>query len=363
MKTQLFTKYEELKKISERWNQLVLNSDDPQIFYLWDWVDTYLDRSLSKNDEIFIVTVWDDSELIGIAPMKIIRKNLGVCKQRILTNLLSEYVDYSAFVIDKNVKAIEVLKKICDQILEYKKKWDIIQLDNFNSNCKTAWLLKDIMTYKGFVDVSRYVNVTAPYLDYIDYDRVFDKKHLSDMSRRKKKLEKEAQIEIVVGSEINNEIWEKLVTFHKENYKGVGFSHRICQLFYGKLISRQEMADKIEFSYFVVNKEIAAVHFGFIYADRVYYYVPSYNKNYSKFGVGNLLLKEIIDHYREKGYKTFDFLRGSENYKNVWTDKCQFNFSFNAVAPQAALIHRLMFNFRIAFKLIPILRNLRNKLR
>ena len=191
MQIKLYTDFEELRGIEDEWDRLVSRSDDPQIFYHWAWIDAYYKAGMKDGAKPFIVSVWSNNQLVGIAPLKIAIKNSGLLKMRLLTNFLTEFIDYSTFMIDKTLNVKTVLKRICVCILEHQGEWDVIKLYNFNSNSRSTWVLQEIMANAGFVDVGSYVGVVASYIDLnTDYERVFSKKQLKNIERRRKKAEK-----------------------------------------------------------------------------------------------------------------------------------------------------------------------------
>lgn len=364
MQIKLYTDFEELRGIEDEWDRLVSRSDDPQIFYHWAWIDAYYKAGMKDGAKPFIVSVWSNNQLVGIAPLKIAIKNSGLLKMRLLTNFLTEFIDYSTFMIDKTLNVKTVLKRICVCILEHQGEWDVIKLYNFNSNSRSTWVLQEIMANAGFVDVGSYVGVVASYIDLnTDYERVFSKKQLKNIERRRKKAEKEFRVETVIGQSIKAEYWEKLLDFHKSAWNKKGFSDDSSQLFYKELIDHRIIKENTEFSYLLLNDTLAAGHFGFLYNNKVYYYIPSYDKNYSKYGVGQILLQEMIDYYKDRGFDTFDFLRGDESYKDGWTERCQFLYIFGAVSPAASFIHRVVMNVNMALNTIPMLKKLYRKIR
>ena len=55
----------------------------------------------------------------------------------------------------------------------------------------------------------------------------------------------------------------------------------------------------------------------------VYYYIGAFDPEYSKFGPGNLIIRQVIEFCAKSGFRWFDFLRGQEAYKYKWGAKDQ----------------------------------------
>lgn len=50
----------------------------------------------------------------------------------------------------------------------------------------------------------------------------------------------------------------------------------------------------------------------------LYYYIGAFDPEYSRFGLGNLIIRRVIEFAAKGGYSSFDFLRGQEAYKYKW---------------------------------------------
>ena len=63
---------------------------------------------------------------------------------------------------------------------------------------------------------------------------------------------------------------------------------------------------------------IAATALHFVHGDRVYYYLGGFSKNYANLRPGIAMFAAVIQRSIERGYKSYDFLRGTEPYKYQW---------------------------------------------
>jgi hypothetical protein len=63
--------------------------------------------------------------------------------------------------------------------------------------------------------------------------------------------------------------------------------------------------------------------------EKVYYYLPAFDRRFDKYSVGSILLKHIILEAGAEGYQAFDFLRGDEKYKQLWGTNQTFNVDYN----------------------------------
>jgi CelD/BcsL family acetyltransferase involved in cellulose biosynthesis len=67
-----------------------------------------------------------------------------------------------------------------------------------------------------------------------------------------------------------------------------------------------------------INERIVAVFYGFAHHDTVYYYLSGYDPSLEKLSIGNVIVAQAIETAVRDGAKTFDFLRGAEEYKYSW---------------------------------------------
>lgn len=63
-------------QLKQPWNELVSSSQDPNPFILWEWAYTWWEVYSSKEDKLYIIALYDGTELISIAPFYI-KKQLG----------------------------------------------------------------------------------------------------------------------------------------------------------------------------------------------------------------------------------------------------------------------------------------------
>ena len=55
-------------------------------------------------------------------------------------------------------------------------------------------------------------------------------------------------------------------------------------------------------------------------SERLYYIMPSYNIEYSKFSPGKILLYFLFEWCSKKGIEVFDFTEGKSKYKLQWSN-------------------------------------------
>ena len=74
-----------------------------------------------------------------------------------------------------------------------------------------------------------------------------------------------------------------------------------------------------------LNERIVAVFYGFAHHDTDYYYLSGYDPPLDKMSPGTIIVAHAIEQSVRSGAKTFDFLRGAEDYKYAWGAKDRVN--------------------------------------
>lgn len=319
---------EKFNLIKEDWSNLEKRVDDFQIFYSWDWAESYINTVLDNGDKLFIIMIYEKNICIGIFPLKLVEKSFGLTKYKVLTDIYRYSVDYYDIYIDKKYNKYSILKKLMNFIEVNSKYWDIIELRCLNSRNGTIYLIEDIISKTPNLKLETEQNVLTPYLNLIDIENKAKLGNIREIKRKERKLKKSFEVGIKVNDTFNFRVWNKFIEFHKYTWEESMFNYSEVENFYITLAKKMEKKGCLEFSYLTLNNECVAVHYGFKDNNKIYYYIPVYSKKINKsFSVGSILLYNIITHYKEKGIKEFDFLRGNEAYKFDWTDTVSMNYN------------------------------------
>jgi CelD/BcsL family acetyltransferase involved in cellulose biosynthesis len=349
------------EKCLNKWDVVYNSLKEKSIFFSSQWA--YLSaQHFLKNGQLFVIIVEDKGRPIGVAPFKITKKRILGLNLRTLTHLNDCATDYTGILISADANARDVLKEVIQALCKNAHCWDFLHLDNFSSSEKFTRIFFDLAIHTSIRDLSKYVNVNAPFADLQAGVTLFSKKQLKDIERREKRLVEKHKIEYFIATDFSEKVWESFVDFHKARYPNTGFNSEDNQKFYRALLADCCVIGQIEFSYMLVDGVLAAGHFGFRDEHRVYYYIPVYNPRFALTGVGQILLNKMVYHYLNLGYREFDFLRGNESYKWNWCDDARLNFSFVGGSPNNSITTRLVTNIWIAFKCVPILQKLYQRL-
>ncbi len=74
-----------------------------------------------------------------------------------------------------------------------------------------------------------------------------------------------------------------------------------------------------------VNEKPAAIFYGFAHSGTVYFYLSGYDPALERLSPGTVIVAHAIEEAVRDGAKTFDFLRGAEDYKYAWGAQDRMN--------------------------------------
>ena len=95
------------------------------------------------------------------------------------------------------------------------------------------------------------------------------------------------------------------------SYKAPGFHDKLIKYGLSEGISH--------LSELRLNDKAISWHLGFIYKARFYWYLPVYKAEFSQYSPGKVHLYFCIEDAIKKNANIYDFLRGDEDYKSLWT--------------------------------------------
>jgi CelD/BcsL family acetyltransferase involved in cellulose biosynthesis len=73
---------------------------------------------------------------------------------------------------------------------------------------------------------------------------------------------------------------------------------------------------------------------GFRCGKRLWDYNKAYDHTFSRFAPGTLLVAALLDYGSSHGYEEYDFLRGEEQYKTVWSTRFHERFRLQIWSPR-----------------------------
>ena len=345
---QLINSMKEFNSIKVEWDELVEEHPRPQIFLTHDWIRCWLEV-FAKKGTLLIYVYRVDSKIKFIAPlMHSRRKYLQKISRKSIHFLGVDRSDSHDFIYASSYESL--IPKLIDKlILQYPK--DILSFDSIIEDSPTLTVLNDYTPPKGII--SKVQNLSTPYILLNEMTaKSINKKNIL---RCKKHMQQSGEIEIKQVKE-NSDIEKFLPTLfeqHKQKWENSQYNQYNNREFYRKIAYMLKDLGRLEFTVFLFNQHPIAMHFGFSFNDRYYYFKPTFDFEFAHYSPGNVLLIDLIKQAKQRDFTWFDFGKGEESYKFRYTKNTNtlHNFLF---------CHRTLSNYSL-FALLTLVRKMREK--
>lgn len=295
-------------ELEQNWLKLQNNSECSAFQYV-GWIKKWKKEisDVNRKSLCLFVQIYYNEILICIVPLELVSK----FSFKILKVAGKPFNDYSDIVLDKNY--INFIKQNCRYIFSKilsNISTDIVYFENVSEKSNLYFLINNNKLYSH--------HYKSYQLKYFEKDKLISNKFENDTLRQIKRLKDIGQLEFRTIK--NFECKKKFFSFLKLNkekqlletqnwnyFKNKKYLNFFKNIFFYDYFS--------EISVLYLNKKILAGHFGFKISDKFYYLFPTYDKKFSKYSPGNIVLFYLIKNFFENGGKIFDLTTGDERYK------------------------------------------------
>ncbi|HEV8660972.1 MAG TPA: GNAT family N-acetyltransferase [Thermoanaerobaculia bacterium] len=309
MSVEELTSFEQLQAIEplwmELWNRDAAATPFQSPLWLLPWFRHF------GSGELLTVAVRDNGRLDAIAPFFILRddddpaESLGM----LIGSGNSDYVD---MLSSPDAPVDEVVARL---VAADCAVWDLQQLRS----------------------ISPLLHVPAPprWSDEIEDQDPCLVLSLDDLADRtsthfrkklryyRRSLEREGRLSIESPTaESLDDFMKALFELHAARWKKRGLpgmlAAEIDQSFHREVARGMLAAASLRMYSMRINDRVVAIFYGFAHHDTVYYYLSGYDPSLEKFSPGTVIVAHAIEQALRDGAKSFDFLRGAEEYKYAW---------------------------------------------
>ena len=353
MNIEIITTLKDIEKIRPEWLGLFESNNSFSVFEHFEWI--YQKYCETGEDKILLLLVYDDvHNLAGIFPFVIAPLFIKKLEFKAIEHAAGPSADYSSFLLDKKLNRKVAIKRVVQKLIEIQPgKWTFYNICNLSSEDDNARL------FASYLEEMIYGCLFAREMTYnINFNEPFgESKKISNVKRRFSKLQNSGNVRVFIDAPVEQKILGQFVLHHGLQFSDTGFNTEKSQKFFNHLINQSDFSRYIEMSYILDGNDLVAGHFGFKHKSCLYYYVPVYNDKYKQYGPGQFLLMQMINHYKNLGFSKFDFLRGSEAYKDNWANTVDSNLTVFGVPENTSLQHRILVNIWIVKKLLPLFKS------
>ena len=330
--------------LKEEWNQLLSNSNSDHLFLSWDWLFAWwmIWRNKIHKAELFVILVYENAELIGIAPfykdVRVIKKLLfieriqflGTAYQSIAT-IRTEYLSIIARPDREDLVYRQIIEFLEDA------KWDELV---FKDVIKHDAVYKKFFLENNSFPLVRQVGADFGYKintyehDFGTFLRDLGKNTRLKLFNRRQRLADAGKINLeYYGSEHKLEMFSLLNDFHCKRWGVACFSTESIN-FHSKVIDALELNDC--FSILKLNGDSVSILYNITIGNRVYNVQSGYVENaYKDVSFGTLHLGYELERcFSNTAIKYFDLLAGlgkNSDYKKSFNGERIEFISFQVV--------------------------------
>lgn len=321
------------KESKDAWNRLALAMNLPSIFCTWEWIYTWWEH-FGRDYEPVILFVYKDAELVGILPLAYHKTLNGALIGRKLSycGSMELYPDHLDIICSKE-DAEQCLDAVFEFLRSEYKEWDVLDVSLLSEGSNIISYLKRKVFFLSAnlkqASAAPFIKISGSFDDYLN---TFKSKKRYDLKKKQRRLyEQGFKYTAFDNISQDNDGLRMLFDLHKQRAK----KKNILSTFQGEHIFEfhntfSQRINKNDWLWlrFIRNEEkIISAFYGFAFGGHLFYYQLGIDPEWESYSPGTVLFYEVINEAFSKGLKEFDFLRGSEEYKNRWTHECRALFT------------------------------------
>jgi len=320
--------------LEKEWQDMCTRSTH-YYFQTFQWmVNWWVYFGQKRDSKLHIVVAREGDTIVFIWPLIIERKR----SWKILRWMGADINDYCDVLIDDSVESPLEYVTAAWNVLKSTEKVDLVEFDKVRAD---SVMVPFLQQHKFFCTGKN----TAPYIrlnrweNWEDYFNHFKKNlRVKTHARHVRALQKKGNVSFITNDTkqikkiIDIVIQQKIDRFVEKGQSGI-LEDEVFPEYLLAVANMAKTQNTIHLAVLYLDETIIACHLGFLYQGRLYWYIPSFNQEYSKYSPGRILLEEIIQWCFQNNIAMFDFLLGDERYKYQWTDEditiCSFSTSLS----------------------------------
>jgi CelD/BcsL family acetyltransferase involved in cellulose biosynthesis len=319
MRFEKCTRFEQLVRVRNEWNELLAKSDADRLFLSFDWVETWWEH-FGGRYELLTHLLYEKDQLVGILPL-MCRTKEGFREMAILGVGRSDYLDFILHPL--HVEAC--IECFLEEVLRKTDGWDIFHSTRLIEHKATLdgllKLVKRTNNHQYFVrdfGAAPYIQIKGDWNAYLMSVR--NKQHVSQKLRQLEEKKGRIRFRKITSADQFEQVYTKLVSFHKFRWDHTKkcysmFNEHNMVEFYRAISLKALTNQSLHVGALVDTDEVLALDLGFVLENKFYYLISAINWDYARFSVGRIHLLHLLEEAFREHYSEFDFCYGDESYK------------------------------------------------
>lgn len=324
----------------KEWERILEDNNNDNPFLEFEWIYNWW-NFLSKGYELFVTVVLDDNNnILGFGPFMKLNK-IGYSEIYFIGYPESNYGDLVIF--DKY--KYEAVRVLIDYLLSLKERF-VFRLHGFIEDNSHFRIIKNYLDEKGVKFFIKSVNSYYIKSNDVTFNEYYKsrKKHNSfrNITKDEKSLGKFGDLHY---KRLDNSRIDEIFKLHLKRWKkkndNSNFAKGRVMEFFRHMALNEGNKIKTKATSLTLNEKLIAFGYGFECRGRCVMYRTAFDDDFRSYGIGKIILKDIIEECFNKGLDILDLSIGYERYKTDFTDSC--TKVSNIVFPSNSYISNIVF--------------------
>lgn len=323
-----------LGELESDWRAIYESCGDQSPFLSYDWMATWW-RHFGQNKRLAVVAILRDGSPVGIAPL-MLAKRAGCSSLQFLGRPLSDYSDF-LIAEDREANVASLTEYIGREM-----GWDALELSGIREDSPNLTPLQQSISHgsSGTWRAGWRTSNWAPYLplssSWQEYSDGLKKGLRTDTRRQIRRLEQQGELSFRECGTIEEvaQLLDRFSVQKSQRYTSTGAKDILRGggplAFFKDVANSLWERGQVHVSSLNLGDRPLAVHFGFVSGEKYFYYMPSFDADFSGFSPGRLLLTHLMEDSFSNGLSEFDFMAGADAYKYDWTSTERTLFEFTS---------------------------------
>jgi CelD/BcsL family acetyltransferase involved in cellulose biosynthesis len=318
----------EFLELENSWNTLLVDASH-SVFATWDWVWLWW-KHFGNNHRLAIVVAEEGQEVIGVAPlMYSVEKMFGLQRGN-LEFIGTPHSDYNNFILNaENSQNTNCLNNLLSYLDKLPEKWLSLKLKDVPESAPCLHTLEKIAPVKQSSKCS-YLPLPESYEAFL---KSLSYKQRGNVNNTLNKIKKSFNAKLVDYSSpaLCEEGLNVLIELHQKRWAAAGltgaFADPTVRAFHFDAARTFAEKNRLGLYLLMFDGKPVSGSYGFKYNSKYYAYLPGFDPEYGKFGVGSILVPYLVNQFITEGLTEFDLMRGDEGYKERWNAIPRWNYA------------------------------------
>jgi CelD/BcsL family acetyltransferase involved in cellulose biosynthesis len=340
MKTDIIKDVNLLSELEPLWEKLLEQGPADPIFGSFIWAREWWLNFRGSRDDLRVIVLKEGCDIFGLAGLYLTLERWGPIKAKVLAPLGRTTAEYLDLIFPSGGKdgCYVLLQRLLQD-----KDWDVFSLNRLPASSPTRRSIKNAASELGLLVVEEEEQL-CPFIGLNGSFDAYMRKHFSrnfrkNIRRKTKKLNNlgKQRFEMVTdGLNLDDKL---AMVFDLEDrswkgQRGVGiFGTEEKRTFFTKVAKSMASHKRLALHLQYLDDRLLAYNFGFVTNKKLYDYSLAFDPDFASYSPGLLSLVDLLSRCFEKGIRIFDFLRGAEKYKKLWTDTATQNINLHVFSP------------------------------